>query len=833
MPLTGYQSQHIIHVMKIETYLSPILIAFLIAGCTLASDPPPIVIVTSDALPEARTQIAAEITPDVTVIPTIPPTPTTIPTPTVPPDVLLQYGDRLRLNGYYETAMTVYAEVLTAGDSAAPTQQAEALFRRGQSAVREGLFVDAVEPLTTLITTYPDDPRVPQAYFLRGDAYLGLSQWEAAIADLQQYLTLRPGLVDSYAYERIGDAHLALGQGDLALQSYALATQSERSLVPLLALRERAAQIYRSGGQYAEALAQYDAILSVAQNPGYRADIDYRAGTTLIEAGNTEDGLARLRRVFDEYPQTQQAYDAMAQLDAAGINLSDYERGIVAFNYGDYLLAIEAFNDYTTQVVLAAVPVDLYLYLGRAYREIGNPDAAGVAFRTIIDQYPQSPEFGEALLEQGRTLFVAGDNTAAIEQYLSIADNYNYLNATAAEALWRAGYLYGITEQPELSAQTFERLADAYPNTEETRSGLLLGASTAYGSGNLATAERLYARLTVSATGEDQAAAYFWLGQLALQRGETSRATQALQQAVNADPDSYFAARAQDIVNGVGAFQSPANTVFAFDDAAEIATAEAWLRERFQIVQDGVLWQLSPTLQSDPRLIRGVELWQLAAYSEAETEFFELINALEESGDALGSYQIAVYLRSMGAYYPSIFAAANVIRLAGETTLNAPPFIARMRYPAYYLDVILEVSGRRNVDPLLLFSLIRQESLFNTNATAAAGEKGLMQVIPGTAQYIAQQIQWEDYQHSDLFRPYAGVEFGGYYLQEQLERFNGNVQAALAGYNAGPGRSAEWLRLSGGDPDLFMTTITIDSTRRYVQLIYRNYNIYRVLYGSE
>ena len=107
-----------------------------------------------------------------------------------------------------------------------------------------------------------------------------------------------------------------------------------------------------------------------------------------------------------------------------------------------------------------------------------------------------------------------------------------------------------------------------------------------------------------------------------------------------------------------------------------------------------------------------------------------------------------------------------------------------------------------------------------------------MQVIPSTAQYIADQLDWQDYQHRDLFRPYAGVAFGAYYIDEQLELFDQNSVVALAAYNAGPGRAYDWNALSGGDPDLFMTTITIDSTRHYVQFIYRNYNIYRELYGA-
>jgi soluble lytic murein transglycosylase len=107
-----------------------------------------------------------------------------------------------------------------------------------------------------------------------------------------------------------------------------------------------------------------------------------------------------------------------------------------------------------------------------------------------------------------------------------------------------------------------------------------------------------------------------------------------------------------------------------------------------------------------------------------------------------------------------------------------------------------------------------------------------MQVVPATAEYIAGEIGWGDYQHTDLYRPHAGIEFGSFYLEEQLRRFDENVPAALAGYNAGPGRAMNWLDLAGTDPDQFMTAIDIDSTRMYVQTIYGYYTIYRTLYGS-
>ena len=146
--------------------------------------------------------------------------------------------------------------------------------------------------------------------------------------------------------------------------------------------------------------------------------------------------------------------------------------------------------------------------------------------------------------------------------------------------------------------------------------------------------------------------------------------------------------------------------------------------------------------------------------------------------------------------------------------------------------MIRPAAEERAIDPLLMLSLIRQESLFNTLATAAAGEKGLTQVIPSTAQYIAEELAWRDYQHmriSSALTPASPLALS--ILMSSWTYFDRNAVVALAAYNAGPGRAYDWNALSAGDPDLFMTTITIDSTRHYVQFIYRNYNIYRELYG--
>lgn len=759
--------------------------------------------------------------------------PTATPTPNIDASQLLQLGESYTRNGYLEDAAGIYRSLLNLGDAIAPALRAEAGFRFGHVALRAGNYEQALDALTLYIDEFSAEARLAQAHFLRADARLGLSQWSEAIADLQQYLLLRPGVIDSYAYERIADAQIALGQTEPALENYQRAIDAKRSIVPLLILREKLAQIYLNLERPADAIAQYDAILAVARNVPYRANISLTAAQAALSGVDAETGLARMRAVLENYPGTTAAWAAQDQLSRYGAEIDGFRRGQAAFIAGDAQAAIEALNQYMATKESAAIPAELFLLLGRAYRQIGDFAAASVAFQTLIDRYPQDPLFGDALLERGRTRFLAGDSPAAIENYLALAADYEDLADAAAEALWRAGYLYGVGGQTVLSREVFTRLADSYPEHELTTNGLFNAASAAVRDEAWDIAAGLYRRIADLTTGDDQAAAYLWIGRIALRHGEADAAQDAFGRAIAASPDSYFAARAADFRTDSQPFQPPSAYQFDFDAAADRKEAEDWLRRKFAIEETDELWRLSEALERDPRMIRGIELLTVSAYDEAFIEFEDLVDEARDKGDALSSYRLAYHLRLLGAYRESIIAAADVIIASGAGTLQAPRYIARMRFPAYYIDLIRSAADERSIDPLLMLSLIRQESLFNTFATAAAGEKGLMQVIPPTAQYIAEQLGWRDYQHKDLFRPYAGIAFGAFYIDEQLNRFDRNAVVALAAYNAGPGRAYDWNALSGGDPDLFMTTITIDSTRHYVQFIYRNYNIYRELYGAE
>lgn len=798
----------------------PLVVLALTAACSLDATP---VAPTVTPTPTATATAAVTPTPTHTPAP-----PTATPTPTIVPQVALAAAERDRLNGDYVASRDSYRLVLAQGDSAPDEARIDAAFGLGQAALRDGQFDDAVEPLSELITAFAGDDRIARAYALRGDAYLGLGHWQEAIADFEQYLSLNPDLIDSYIYERIGDACLGMGAAEDALESYMQAINASRSLVTQLALRERAAQVYAALGATDAALAQVDAIIASTTDTALLARVQLLAAQTLQTAGQDEVAANRLRRIVEAYPRQPEAYVALQALLADGYEVEALQHARVAFAYGDYTLTAKLLHDYTTRYQLAAVPPELYMLLGRAYRELGNTDAAVVAFQTVVEQFPRDPLFGDALLEQARAREQANDVSGAIAAYTRIVTNYSYL-PQAAEALWHVAYLSAVSDQPTEARAAFEQLAQAFPNTFQARSGLFLAGGAAVAGGDLATAERLYGLLAVSATGEAQAAAYLNAGRLGQLRGDTRFANDSLNRAVAAAPASYYAARAQDILNGQAMFAPPSVTRFETGDD-EVAAAEDWLREWFTVDQTGPLAVLSPALAADARLISGQALWALAAYDQARVEFADLVTAYQNDGVA--SYQLAVFLRDLGAYRDSIVAAANVVRAAGAGTLDVPVAISRLRYPAYYIDLIEQAADEYDLDPLLLLSLIRHASLFDRQAVGTAGEKGLLQMSAGTAVYVADQLAWPDFEPVDLFQPNVSIPFGAFYLAEQMARFDGHVVAALAAYDAGAERAETWYALSGGDPDLMMTAITETRTQTFVQRVYSYYNVYRVLYGA-
>ncbi|MFC2054898.1 lytic transglycosylase domain-containing protein, partial [Chloroflexota bacterium] len=154
-----------------------------------------------------------------------------------------------------------------------------------------------------------------------------------------------------------------------------------------------------------------------------------------------------------------------------------------------------------------------------------------------------------------------------------------------------------------------------------------------------------------------------------------------------------------------------------------------------------------------------------------------------------------------------------------------------LRFGTYYEDLIIPIAQEYGLHPLFLFSVVRQESLFESFIRSSAAASGLMQIMPATGADIAENMGWPDnYSAEDLYRPIVSVNFGADYLDTQRNNFDGDLYAVLAAYNGGPGNAIEWRKLAADDPDVFLEVIRYPETRNYVRVIYEVFDIYRWLY---
>jgi soluble lytic murein transglycosylase len=113
----------------------------------------------------------------------------------------------------------------------------------------------------------------------------------------------------------------------------------------------------------------------------------------------------------------------------------------------------------------------------------------------------------------------------------------------------------------------------------------------------------------------------------------------------------------------------------------------------------------------------------------------------------------------------------------------------------------------------------------------SAGLLATIRMVAGGAQIVS-QINWPvNYDDKDLYRPDVSITLGAYYLGKNRSLLDGDLYAALAAYNGGPGNSLEWRRLAGGDPDLFLESVRFEETRNYIRAIYEIFGTYRTIYS--
>ena len=246
---------------------------------------------------------------------------------------------------------------------------------------------------------------------------------------------------------------------------------------------------------------------------------------------------------------------------------------------------------------------------------------------------------------------------------------------------------------------------------------------------------------------------------------------------------------------------------------------------------------LDPSLPTGPSPVPGLErelenaLTRLRVHRIVPTpgslawELERLTEHFLGRGD--GGYDFAEAMIEGGFPLQAIVLGRDLRRLEGAWNLR----LLRIVHPLPHADILLRESGDRGLDPFFVAGLIRQESAWDRRIVSSAGATGLMQLMPATAREIAGSLGVPLGPES-LSDPTVNLRLGTTYLQSMLRRFDNRAEDALAAYNAGPGRLAQWRREPMyRDRDVFMEQIPFQETRNYVKIVQQYARIYTALYG--
>ncbi|HKR96531.1 MAG TPA: lytic transglycosylase domain-containing protein, partial [Candidatus Angelobacter sp.] len=154
-------------------------------------------------------------------------------------------------------------------------------------------------------------------------------------------------------------------------------------------------------------------------------------------------------------------------------------------------------------------------------------------------------------------------------------------------------------------------------------------------------------------------------------------------------------------------------------------------------------------------------------------------------------------------------------------------------FPRPFWGELKRDSAANQLDPHLVASLIRQESEFNPAAISSANAMGLMQLLPSVGKKLAREMKMKRFSSDELLVANTNLLLGTRYFKHMVDHFDGQVEYALAAYNAGADRVDDW-RKNGNFADVeeFVESIPFTQTREYVQAIMRNAALYKLLYSN-
>jgi soluble lytic murein transglycosylase len=429
----------------------------------------------------------------------------------------------------------------------------------------------------------------------------------------------------------------------------------------------------------------------------------------------------------------------------------------------------------TLKIDDADVDAERYYSLANYYRNQAQEAQMVSAIDAAIARDPASRWTESALFLGGNYYWVQLDRDRAVGYYKRLADNFPAAT-DATPAQWRVAWAAVLKRQSDASELLIDHLR-RFPGSPFAPDAL------------------------------------YWLGRLAEESDNPALARAYYEKLQSRFPQNYFSTAALSHLKALG----PGPVA----DASVLASVQPLPASL----------PLGPTIPAAAakRQARAEALRSIGFDTSAELELRAAYAAtgeprllLEAAQEAATAGRIGVAIVTVRQIYP---------QLEWRRFEEVPREVWLTAYAMPFQPSIRSRSAAVGLDPMLTAGLIRQESAYQPDAHSVANAFGLMQLLPKTARRYAKQAKVR-YSTPMLFEPDYNIHLGTIYLAG-LRRDFGSVESALAAYNAGEERVTQWTAgQTYREPAEFVDSIPFTETREYVEIVTRNADIYRKLYGA-
>jgi soluble lytic murein transglycosylase len=614
------------------------------------------------------------------------------------------------------------------------------------------------------------------ALYWGAETNIALNKQGDAIALLQ---TLRSDFPDSVltdqAIEALAGAAIASNQPNVALAAFE-SYRATNNKPALLLLRGEA---FEQAGRPLEAAEDYQALYlrypTVEQGRQAVAKLNFLRST--LKSGYIEipldDRFAHAGALLNArlWGEARTEYaELLPQLSGADKERAELRILECGVSLGAGISVIAAL-----QITDSDVDAERFLALAQYYRSASPDLQMPQAVESAAVRAPQSRWAEQALFLAGNYYWVQLDRDRASGYYKRVADGFG-MSPDAIPSQWRVAWTAVLKRSPEATSLLTDHLRH-FPGSQFTPDAL------------------------------------YWLGRLAEETNNVPLARAYYEKLQARYPQNYFESLAHERNSALGAGNADDPEVLAAIPPVPPATPLSDM--------------IPPTAAG--RQERADALRTIAFDSSAE---LELRAAYAATGEPRLLLEAAQQAMAAGHYNVAIVAVRQIF-----TQLESRPFDTVPRevwlaaYPMPFAGSIHQWSSHTGLDPALTAGLIRQESAFDPDARSGANAYGLMQLLPKTARVLSRKAK-VGYSRARLVDPDYNVRLGTLYLAGLKKDF-GSVESALAAYNAGEDRVAQWNEGQHyREIAEFVDSIPFTETREYVQIVTRNAAIYRKLYGA-